>query len=291
MPVRGRAAPIGAHVSIAGGLVSGALRRADAIGAGAIQIFITNPRGWSPGPDPEAADVAAFRSGADERGLQVFVHAPYLINLGAPDPLVATRSEAALALAVARATALGARGVVVHAGSAVVPGRLDAALAQAAAAVGRVLDGAPDGAPRLLIEPTAGGGAALASDLTSLGRYLAALGHDERVGLCLDTCHLHAAGHDLSAPGGVRRTVAAIVRSVGRGRIGLVHVNDSRDRAGSRRDRHASLGTGTIGADAFGELFTAPGTRHVPLVVETPEADQLADLTLLRALAAQPVRP
>jgi deoxyribonuclease-4 len=273
---------IGAHISIAGGLAR-ALTRADSVGARAIQIFVTNPRGWAPGPDPGSAEVAAFRAGIDERGLPVFVHAPYLINPGAPDALVAARSAAALAVVIERATLIGASGVVVHAGSAVRADRHDEALAQAADLIRGVLDAAPDGAPQLLVEPTAGGGAALASDVPSLGRYLAAV-DDPRVGVCLDTCHLHAAGHDLVPVGALKRTVAAVVRTIGAGRIGLVHVNDSRDPCGSKRDRHASMGNGTIGVESFGELFTAPGLRGVPLVVETPEIDQAVDIEVLTTL-------
>ncbi|MCW2526144.1 MAG: nfo [Pseudonocardiales bacterium] len=280
--VAARRSLIGAHISIAGGL-SRALTRADSVGAQVIQIFVTNPRGWAPGPDPAPAEVTAFRDGIAERALPVFVHAPYLINPGAPDALVAARSAAALAVAIERATLIGASGVVVHAGSAVRADRHDEALTQAGDLIRGVLDAAPDGAPRLLVEPTAGGGAALASDVASLGRYLAAL-DDPRVGVCLDTCHLHAAGHDLAPIGALKRTVASVTRTIGAGRIGLVHVNDSRDPCGSKRDRHASMGNGTIGIESFGELFTTPGLRGVPFVVETAEVDQAADIEVLTKL-------
>lgn len=277
---------IGAHVPIARGLVRGALARADALGAEVVQIFASNPRGWAPGPAPDAELVRAFRAGCAERDLPVFVHAPYLINPAAPDPMVATRSVAALGVTLVRATALGAAGVVVHAGSAVIAGREETARQHAADRLRGVLDAAPAGAPRLLIEPTAGGGPALAFDVDSIRRYLAPFAGDERVGVCLDTCHLHAAGHDLSGPGGLAGTVRRVVRAVGRRRIGLVHVNDSRDPAGSRRDRHAALGSGTVGLAGLGELFTAPGLRGVPLVVETAEEHHAADLAVLRRLRA-----
>jgi deoxyribonuclease-4 len=273
---------VGAHVSIAGGLLK-ALDRADAVGAEVIQIFVTNPRGWAAGPDPDPLQVAAFRAGAAERRLPVFVHAPYLINVGAPDALIAARSAAGLAVAIERATLVGADGVVVHAGSAVRADRFDAALAQAGDLIRGVLDTAPDGAPDLLIEPTAGGGAALASTVPSLAAYLAAI-DDPRVGVCLDTCHLHAAGHNLTGPGALTKTIRSVVRSIGRGRIGLVHVNDSRDPAGSRRDRHACVGDGTIGTEPLADLFRTPGLRGVPMVVETPDADQARDLATLARL-------
>jgi deoxyribonuclease-4 len=136
---------------------------------------------------------------------------------------------------------------------------------------------------RLLIEPTAGGSGALASTVDSVAEYLDVL-DDERIGVCLDTCHLHAAGHDLSTRTGMTRTLAALGRAIGRRRIGLVHVNDSRDPAGSKRDRHTCLGCGTIGLEPFASLFSSPTTRGVPLVVETAEDDHASDIAALKLL-------
>jgi deoxyribonuclease-4 len=215
----------------------------------------------------------------------VFAHAPYLINFGSPSPETLARSAAALAFSLRRGSAIGARGVVVHAGSAVLGNRWEEAMAQVRTHVGPVLDAHP-GAPRLLIEPTAGGGGALASDAPSLAAYLDGLGRDERVGVCLDTCHMHAAGHDLSTPAGFTAALRAYGRAAGRGGIGLVHVNDSRDPAGSKRDRHASAGDGTIGLEPFAALFTAPTTRRVPMVVETADTAHAADLATLKKLRA-----
>jgi deoxyribonuclease-4 len=145
--------------------------------------------------------------------------------------------------------------------------------------------------PLALVEPTAGGAGALASDAPSLGDYLDALGRDERMGVCLDTCHMHAAGHDLGSPDSFARALRMFARAAGRGRVRLVHVNDSHDPAGSRRDRHAAVGRGRIGRDAFGALFTVPGVGRAALVVETAEADQAADIATLKALrtAARPL--
>lgn len=275
-----RAAPIGAHVSVAGGLARG-LPRADAVAAEVVQIFVANPRGWAPpAADPGGDD--AFRTACAERGLPVFVHAPYLINLGSPSPETLARSCAALEFSLRRAAAIGAAGVVVHAGSAVLGSAWQSAMDQVRAALLPLLDAV--GGPPLLIEPTAGGGGALAADAASLAAYLDELGRDERVGVCLDTCHMHAAGHSLATPESFTSTLRAYGRAAGRGRIGLVHVNDSRDPAGSKRDRHASIGAGTIGRDAFAALFSSPVTRSVPLVVETEDADQAADIAALKAL-------
>src|SRR5664280_833667 len=190
MPAR-KPSKLGVHVPVGTGLARGAVPYARAIGAEALQVFSSNPRGWAPAPGDRAQD-AAFRAGCAQAGLTVFVLAP----------------------------------------------------------------------------------------------YLAALDNHPRLGICLDTCHLHAAGHDLSEPGGVRTALNALLRTVGRGRLGLVHVNDSKDPAGSGRDRHERVGTGTIGLAPFAELFRHPATGGVPLILETPgaRAEHRADLALLRSL-------
>jgi deoxyribonuclease IV len=196
------------------------------------------------------------------------------------------RSARALAFSLRRGQRIGAEAVVVHAGSAVRDQLRGAALSQVREHLPSLLDEADSlgtDAPRLLIEPTAGGGAALAAGIASIADYLDAVA-DERVGLCIDTCHLHAAGHDLSSAAAMRRTLTELVAAVGAGRIGLLHVNDSRDPAGSLRDRHAAIGEGTIGAAAFGGLFTTPALRGVPMVVETEPAAQADDVSLLKKL-------
>jgi deoxyribonuclease IV len=274
-----RRSHVGAHVPVSRGLVRGALARADEIGAEVIQIFAGNPRAWAETPFDALVDTA-FRAGCADRAMPVFVHAPYLINFGSPSVPTLVRSSAALAFALRRADALGASGVVMHAGSAVDGGRFSAAMRQVREHVLPLLDGART---RLLIEPTAGGGGALASTVDSLGAYLGFMA-DPRIGVCLDTCHLHAAGHDLSSREGLARTLRAVVGCVGPDRIGLVHVNDSRDPVGSRRDRHIGLGDGTIGVEPFAALFNAPALRGVPLVVETVEEHHARDIATLKAL-------
>jgi deoxyribonuclease-4 len=276
--------PVGAHVPVSGGLLKG-LAYAAEIGAGAVQVFVSNPRGWAPSAgDPQVDE--AFRGRCADQGLPVFVHAPYLINFGSPTEATRTRSVAALRHALTRGTAIGAAGVVVHAGSAVAGAHLDDALGHVRELVLPLLDELPDGAPRLLIEPTAGGGQALAATVQDLGPLFDQLDQHPALGVCLDTCHAFAAGHDLAAPGGMKRTLDALVKTVGRGRLQLVHANDSRDPLGSKRDRHASIGAGQIGRDPFAELFRHPATRGVAVVVETPgdAAGHRADVELLRSL-------
>ena len=260
--------------------------RAVEIEAEAVQVFVANPRGWAaPAADPAGDE--AFRLACAASGLAVFVHAPYLINFGSPTAETLTKSSAALAFSLRRGAAIGAAGVVVHAGSAVGELRWTEAMAQVRSHLVPLLDDLDQlgdlTPPRLLIEATAGGGGALAFDIDSIAGYLEAV-DDDRVGLCIDTCHLHAAGHDLSTAARMRAAFTDLTRAVGADRIGLVHVNDSRDPAGSRRDRHAAIGQGTIGTDAFGGLFATPSLRGVALIVETEPAAQATDIATLKAL-------
>lgn len=273
------------HAPSAGGLSRGALRYAGKVGAQAVQVFVSNPRGWAPSV-ANARDDHAFREGCAGGRIPAFIHAPYLVNLGSPSAATRERSVAALRHALARGVELGAAGVVVHAGSAVSQGRRTAALNQVREALLPILDSVPDHGPRLLVEPTAGGGAPLVARVEELAQYFALLEHHPRLGVCIDTCHAYAAGHDLAVPGGVRSMLNALVRAVGKGRLGLVHANDSRDPLGSARDRHENVGGGSIGLTPFGELFVHPATRGVPVIIETPggEEGHRRDLTALLRL-------
>ena len=272
---------MGAHIPVAGGWLKG-LAYAEEIGAAAVQVFVSNPRGWALSAGDPAKD-EEFRGRCEDAGLPVFVHAPYLVNFGSPTEATLKKSVDAVAHALAGGKAIGGRGVVVHAGSCVAGAHRDDAMLQLREHLLPLLDG--DG-PNLLIEPTAGGGQALASTVQDLGPYFAELDDHERLGVCLDTCHAFAAGHDLAAPGGMKKTLDALVRAVGRGRLQLVHANDSKDPLGSLRDRHESIGAGRIGKDPFAELFRHPATRNVPVVVETPGDAQghRTDIELLRSL-------
>jgi deoxyribonuclease-4 len=149
-----------------------------------------------------------------------------------------------------------------------------------------VLDEAAAAGIRLLVEPTAGGGGALAATAPEVAAWLDAVGSHPALGVCLDTCHLHAAGHDLGTPAGMRAALTVLARELPPGVVGLVHANDSKDPAGSRRDRHEAVGAGTIGLAPFGELFRHPLTRGVPVLMETPNDrdGHRADVAALKAL-------
>jgi deoxyribonuclease-4 len=260
--------PVGSHVFVGKGLVAGALRTAEQIGAEAVQVFVGNPRGWALSDGDPATD-ESFRATCADRGVRAYVHTPYLVNLGSPTRVTYERSVASVAHNLGRAARLGAEGVVVHTGSCVDDGMLDAALRQVREGLLPVLDATDDG-PWLLLEPTAGQGRSLCAGVDDLEPYLDLLDHHPRVGICLDTCHVFAAGAPLDEDGGATRTLDRLVELVGADRLRLIHANDSKDPRGSLRDRHEQIGEGHIGSDAFTELFAHPATAGVPFVAETP---------------------
>ncbi len=293
--------PIGAHVPVAGrGLVGTGLAYAEQIGGEAVQVFVANPRGWAtPAGDPARDE--AFRTACAERSIPAYVHAPYLINFGSDSAATRERSTDSLRHSLLRGHAIGALGVVVHTGSAVGTApdggsRYAEAIRQVRADVRPLLDELDrlgEDAPWLLLEPTAGQGRSLCSRMEDLAEYAEALDHHPRVGVCLDTCHAFAAGHDLAAPGGVAAALDALAAAIGPGRLRLIHANDSKDVVGARKDRHANIGDGHIGADPFRELFAHPATAGVPLILETPDRSaaegfgHAADVIRLKQLRAQ----
>lgn len=285
---------IGAHAPVAGGLAKGALPYVDATGARAVQVFVSNPRGWAL-TDGDPRQDEAFLAGCAQRGIPAFVHASYLVNLGSPTAATVERSTATLAHGLRRGAAIGASGVVFHAGSAVDDRYAPTALRQVREALLPLLDAtAAAGGPRLLVEPTAGGGRCLAARVADLAAYVEAVDGHPGLGVCFDTCHIWAAGHDLATPGGMTATLDELVATVGPDRLGLIHANDSRDPCGSRRDRHETIGAGTIGMAGFAELLRHPATLGIPVVVETPSdgsAGHAADIATLVGLsgAATPV--
>ncbi len=282
--------PIGATLRLKGGLARGGLAYADAVAARAVQVFVGNPRGWKLSAGDAAQD-ALFTAGCTERGIPSFIHTPYLVNVGSPTEATVDLSIASIAHNLARGAQLGCSGVVVHAGSAVGEDRYETALRQVRERLLPVLDTAPADGPRLLIEPTAGGGRALAATVEELGPYFEALDFHPLLGVCFDTCHAWAAGHDFAVPGGMTATLDTLTALLGPGRLDLVHANDSLDQCGSKRDRHTNVGEGSIGVAPFAELLAHPSTAGVPVVVETPSerdgsptAGHTRDITLLCSL-------
>jgi deoxyribonuclease-4 len=284
---------IGAHAPAAGGLARTVLPYIDASGAAVAQVFVSNPRSWllsSGDPDQDEA----FRAGCAQRQVPTYVHASLLVNLGSPTPATVTRSAETLAHALARAAVIGARAVVFHAGSAVDEGHAPEALRQVRKVLLPLLDQIENG-PRLLVELTAGGGRCLAARVEDLGPYFEAVDWHPALGVCFDTCHAWAAGHDLARKGGATETLDALVATVGADRLALIHANDSKDACGSLRDRHENIGAGGIGEAGFRELLAHPAVASVPFIVETPTGGpdrpahdgHAADIATLNRLAAR----
>ncbi|HVS01282.1 MAG TPA: deoxyribonuclease IV [Thermoanaerobaculia bacterium] len=277
---------LGAHVSVAGGLPT-AFTRSAALGCAALQIFVKNASRWQ-GRELTAAEADAFATAwRDCAEPPVVAHGAYLLNLAAPPGEVRERSRRGLADEIERSRRLGLAGLVVHPGAHLGAGE-ERGLLRVAASLDGVL-GELEPGPRVLLEVTAGQGSALGWRLEHLERIVALSAHRERLGICLDTCHLFAAGYPVHRPEGLDDLLAEVDRRFGAERLGCIHLNDSQRPFASRRDRHANIGAGEIGRDAFAYLVRHPRLMGVPLILETPDDDgqgHARDLALLRELAA-----
>ncbi|WP_327577363.1 deoxyribonuclease IV [Streptomyces sp. NBC_00145] len=262
--------PVGGHVPVAGGLASVGLSYARELGAETVQVFVANPRGWATPPGNPKQD-EAFRAACAAEDIPAYVHAPYLINFGSHTEATVEKSVESLRHSLRRAREIGALGVVVHTGSATGGRGREAALAQVRERMLPLLDELThDDDPYLLLESTAGQGSSLCSRTWDFGPYFDALDAHPKLGVCLDTCHIFAAGHDLTGPAGMNQTLDLLVDTVGEGRLKLIHANDSKDVAGAHKDRHENIGSGHIGAEPFRALMAHPATENVPLIIETP---------------------
>jgi deoxyribonuclease-4 len=271
---------VGAHLRTPGGLRA-AIDVAREVGAEAAQLFISNPRAWS-GPRLETAERfgAAWREGGIG---PLFVHAPYLVNIASPNPEFLQKSLALCVQSVRACGVLRAGGFVVHAGSGG-PGEPAQAIERSAAMLQAILAETPP-ETRLLVELMAATSGAVASTIGEAARLFEAVG-DERLGLVLDTCHLFVAGYALDRPAGVGAMFEELRAEGLGGRLALVHLNDARHERGSRRDRHAVVGEGTIGLEGFAAIVRRPELRDLSLVVETPAAGDArrAELERIRSL-------
>ncbi|MBN1685511.1 MAG: deoxyribonuclease IV [Spirochaetales bacterium] len=261
---------IGAHVSISGG-VEKAPGRATEIGARALGMFTKNQRQWKAPPLTEET-VTAFKTALKEANIgqdHVVVHDTYLINLGNPDVEKRRQSLDALIDEARRVEALGLRLLNFHPGSGL--GQLDEheTLVLIGEGMKEVL--AETGTALLLIEGTAGQGAHVGYTFEHLADLLAYSGDGERVGICLDTCHLFGAGFDLRTPEAYEETIARFDGVVGLSRLKAMHLNDSKIELGSRKDRHEKLGEGYLGLDTFRHIMTDRRLNGLPFILETPD--------------------
>lgn len=261
---------LGAHMSIAGGLPQ-ALRRGREVGCSVVQLFLKSQVRWA-GRPLEADEIREFRRAQAATAIRtVFAHATYLINLAAPDEAEWRRSVAAFHDELERAEALGLPFVVIHPGSHKGAGR-DAGLARLARAIDELHTRTAGYRVRIALENTAGAGNLLAAHAGELRAVLGALRDPDRVGVCLDTCHLLAAGYDIRTPTGFAGTLAEFDRAVGLDRVVAFHLNDAKGGLGSGLDRHEHIGRGHVGLAAFRFLLSDPRFGRVPMSIETPKA-------------------
>ncbi len=262
---------LGAHVSIAGGLPR-AVDRAKAARCDAFQIFTKSAGQWRARPLPRE-EIELFHRRVRETGIRpVIAHNSYLINLATALPALRDQSIASMREELARAEALGLDGVVMHPGS-FTSGTEQDGLRLIADGLARLLDERPDGRARILLEHTAGQGTNLGHRFEHLAEIIDRLGGSARVGVCLDTCHLLAAGYDIATERGYVKTFGDFDRIVGLSRIRAFHLNDSKRPCGARVDRHEHIGKGCLGLEPFRRLLNDPRFAHLPMLLETPKLD------------------
>ena len=280
----GGAVLIGAHVSTAGGLVKAVGRGAD-IGCDAIQVFHQSPRAWRPTPYT-AGDYSEFRDAFSASRLEaVVIHAIYLINCASGEREVRRKSLASLRHALEVGRGIGATGVVLHAGARKGEPYEDC-VKRAGEGIAQALAETED-CP-VLLENTAGTNGPLGRDFDELAELMDAAGGGDRLGTCLDCCHLLAAGFDIRTPGGLSEIIDQFDRRVGLERLRCVHVNDSKVPLGRNLDRHAPLGQGELGSRGLAAFLSEPRFEGLPALLEGPgvggEAVESADIKLARDL-------
>ncbi len=280
--------PFGAHMSISGGLAK-AFARGQQVGCEAMQIFTKSERQWAAKPIAPA-DAAAFKAEQARTGIgPVVVHDSYLINLAAPGDELWHKSIAAFAEELERCAILGIPYLVTHPGAHTGSGE-EAGLAREAEALRRLFAEGVGGETMVLLETTAGQGTCLGHRFEHLARLFELVPDTGRLGVCVDTCHIFAAGYDISTPEGYAATFEEFDRIVGLQHIRCFHLNDSQKPLGSRVDRHAHIGQGCIGLEGFRQLVNDPRFAALPMLLETPKGDDMAEdvenLALLRSLVA-----
>jgi deoxyribonuclease-4 len=257
---------IGAHVSPAGGLAR-AIERGEERGCQAIQIFNQSPRMWKPTAYAEE-DFAAFREARSGSPVKaVLIHAVYLLNCATEDRDMRAKTLASLTQSLRVGHGIGAAGVVLHPGSAKT-GDVGKAIARAGKTIAAAL--ADSEGCELHLENTAGTGGTLGRSFEELAALIDGAGAGDRLGVCLDSCHMLASGYDIRTPAKMAAVLREGNRVLGRGRIRSLHLNDSQTPLGSNRDRHANVGEGELGRAGCRAFLTARGLQRLPCVLETP---------------------
>ncbi|MBA4180551.1 MAG: hypothetical protein C0506_08195 [Anaerolinea sp.] len=258
---------IGAHVSTAGGPLK-AFERAAAVGAEAIQLFISAPQQWK-APAISAEVVAAFNDARQQAAVPVFFHGVYLINLASQDEALAPRSVDSLASYLDFGARMGVEGTIFHVGSHLGRGMDEACVAQVSRLLKQVLDRSP-AESKLILECNAGQGGCIGGTFTELGLLIREAGGDPRLAVCIDTCHAFAMGYDIRTNEGCAAVMAEFERDIGLERLVAVHANDSKQPLGGLRDRHENIGDGHIGLDGFAAVMRHKAFAAVPFLLEVP---------------------
>ena len=276
-------------MSISGGMYR-AFERAALTGCTTMQVFTKNNNRWEARPYTPG-DIEQYRlARAGSPVAPVLAHAAYLINLCAVDGEVLRKSRAALRDELGRCEALGISGLILHPGSHVGAGEKDG-IKRIAESLYLAHADTPGYRTRSILETTAGQGSAIGYRFEQLGGIIDLVDEKDRVGVCFDTCHVFAAGYDISTEGGWEETIGAFDDVIGLRRLSAIHVNDSRKERGSRVDRHDHIGNGKIGLPGFRMLMNDPRMENVPKILETEKSDDMHEdienMNVLRSLIAE----
>lgn len=276
---------IGAHTSAAGGSYN-ALYEGREIGATTIQLFTSNQKQWT-GRHINGDEVILWGQALEETGLEkIMSHDSYLINLGSPDPALLHKSRQAFREEIERCHLLGIPYLNFHPGAATT-GTEQQCLETIIESLLSMEDLVHKGKTRLLLETTAGQGSSVGHRFEHLAAILQGTKHKIPLGVCIDTCHIFVAGYDIRTEEGLKKTLATFDATIGLDHLFAFHFNDSQKELGSHVDRHAPIGEGHIGMEAFRFLMTSPQTRHLPKYLETPGGPEnwKKEITLLKAYA------
>lgn len=265
--------PLGAHMSVAGGLHKG-IESALAHGCDCLQIFTKSPSQWA-GPKLSDAEIATFKEAWKTGGKSgpLVAHDAYLTNLASPDPDLWEKSIRAFTEQILRARLLGLDFLVMHPGAHMGSGE-SAGVSRVARGLDKAVEAAGSGPPMILLESTAGQGTTLGWRMEHLRDIIGLSSHGRGIGICLDTCHAHAAGYALDSPASGTNLLDEIDKVVGLEKLRVIHVNDSKKPAGSRADRHEHLGRGTLAINALGALLSDPRVSMKSMILETPKEDE-----------------
>jgi deoxyribonuclease IV len=276
----------GAHCS---GGVKKAVDNAEGMGAEVVQLFVQSPRAWR-FPDHHPDDIARHKQRREETGIGAVVHALYLVNLAAPDDTIYGKSVETMRSTVDAACAIDAEAVIFHVGSHLGAG-FEVGLERVVPALEQVLDRCSE-TTWLLMENSAGAGGTIGRSLDELAIIFDALDRNERLGVCLDSCHLYVSGVDVTDGGALDRLLDDLDDRIGIDRLRALHANDAQAPLGSNRDRHANIGEGLMG-EALGVFLSHPRLQHLPVVLEVPgkdghgpDADEIRKLRDLHSRAA-----